>query len=173
MDEQRKRVYDYRQNILGGANCKELILEMITAEIDKHIGQFLARDFGTESFAAWVSGRLNLELDHRDFRDMDFKSAESFAKDEAERAAEAQVLDAIEENLPIAEDPSEWNWSALAKIVNARWQLSLRDRDLKKIGRDQVDTFLIEKARKVPLISRSTTVFKLQSIGCSINLASP
>jgi preprotein translocase subunit SecA len=147
MDEQRKRVYEYRQNILDGANCKTLILEMLVAEINKHLGEFLDRDFGTESFAAWASGRLGLELDHRDFRDMDFKSAESYAKDEADRAAEAQVLDAIEENLPEQEDPSEWNWSALAKIANSRWQLSLRDRDLKKIGRDQVDSFLIEKAR--------------------------
>ena len=147
MDEQRKRVYEYRQNILDGANCKTLILEMLVAEIDKHLSEFLNRDFGTESFAAWASGRLSLELDHRDFRDMDFKSAEAYAKDEADRAAEAQVLDAIEENLPEQEDASEWNWAALAKIANARWQLSLRDRDLKKIGRDQVDSFLIEKAR--------------------------
>ncbi len=37
MDEQRKRVYGYRQRILDGANCKTLILEMI----DKQIEQFL------------------------------------------------------------------------------------------------------------------------------------
>ena len=147
MDEQRKRVYDYRQKILDGENCKTLILEMLVAEIDKHLSEFLDRDFGTESFAAWASGRLGLDLDHRDFREMDFKSAEAFAKDEADRASESQVLDAIEENLPEQEDPSEWNWAALAKFANARWQLSLRDRDLKKIGRDHVDTFLIEKAR--------------------------
>ena len=34
MDEQRKRVYGYRQRILDGANCKELILEMIDEQID-------------------------------------------------------------------------------------------------------------------------------------------
>ncbi len=51
--------------------------------------------------------------------------------------AEGQVLDAIEENLPEEEEQSEWNWEALAKLANTRWQLNLRDRDLKKIGRDQ------------------------------------
>ena len=85
---------------MDGANCKTLILEMLVAEIDKHLSEFLDRDFGTESFAAWASGRLGLELDHRDFRDMDFKAAEAYAKDEADRASESQVLDAIEENLP-------------------------------------------------------------------------
>ena len=33
MDEQRKRVYGYRQRILDGANCKQLILDMIDEQI--------------------------------------------------------------------------------------------------------------------------------------------
>src|SRR5262245_37428250 len=56
------------------------------------------------------------------------------ATDEATRMAESQVLDAIEENLPDEEEQSEWNWDALAKTANTRWNLNLRDRDLKKIG---------------------------------------
>ena len=39
--------------------------------------------------------------------------------------AEGQVLDAIEENLPEEADRAEWNWEALAKMVNTRWHLSL------------------------------------------------
>ncbi len=37
MDEQRKRVYGYRQRILDGANCKQLILEMIDEQIEQHL----------------------------------------------------------------------------------------------------------------------------------------
>ncbi len=33
-------------------------------------------------------------------------------------------------------------------MANIRWNLNLRDRDLKKLGRDGVDEFLIEKARE-------------------------
>ena len=44
--------------------------------------------------------------------------------------------------------PGEWNWEALAKLANTRWGLHLRDRDLKKVGRDQVGEFLIDKARE-------------------------
>jgi preprotein translocase subunit SecA len=36
----------------------------------------------------------------------------------------------------------------LANFANTRWGLNLRDRDLKKIGRDQVDEFLLEKAHE-------------------------
>jgi preprotein translocase subunit SecA len=79
---------------------------------------------------------------------MDFTSAEMYVKEQAERMAETQVLDAIEENLPVEEDASEWNWEALAKTADTRWGLNLRDRDLKKVGRDNVAELLIEKARE-------------------------
>ena len=148
MDEQRKRVYGYRQNILDGANCKQLILDMIDGQIDHYLNQFLDKNYGAETFAGWASKLLSVELDARDFRNLDFAAAELQARDDAERMAEGQVLESIEENLPDEEDPSEWNWEALAKMANSRWHLGLRDRDLKQQGRDQVSEFLVEKARE-------------------------
>ncbi|MEN6449075.1 MAG: preprotein translocase subunit SecA, partial [Thermoguttaceae bacterium] len=147
MDEQRKRVYSYRQDILNGANCKLLILEMINQQIDHYLSQFLDKDYGAETFAEWATKLMSVELPPRDFRGTDFHGAEIQARDQAERMAEGQVLEALEENLPEGEDTSEWNWEALAKTVNTRWHLSLRDRDLRQLGRDQVGEFLIERAR--------------------------
>ncbi len=146
-DEQRKRVYGYRQRILNGTNCKKLILEMIEQQIDRYLTQFLARDYGTETFTGWAGKELSVELQAKDYRGMDFKAADDYAKDTAERLVEGQVLEAIDENLPDEVDPREWNWEALAKACNTRWHLSVRDRDLKRVGRDNVDEFLIEKAR--------------------------
>jgi len=148
MDEQRKRVYGFRQNILDGANCKKLILEMIDRQVDHFLGQFLAKDYGTETFAGWAGKELSVELDAGDFRGTDFNAAQDYAKDHAERMIEGQILEAIDENLPDEEDSGEWNWEALAKTVNNRWQLSLRDRDLKRVGREGVAELLIEKAQE-------------------------
>ncbi|MBX3414297.1 MAG: SEC-C domain-containing protein [Pirellulales bacterium] len=147
MDEQRKRVYGYRQSILDGANCKELIFEMIDTQIDHYLGQLLDKDYSTATFASWVSGIFGQEYDPRDFRGLDFDAAEQVAKDEAERMAEGAVQEAIDENLPEGEDTDEWNWEALAKRANLRWKLNLRDRDLKKVGRDGVAELLLEQAR--------------------------
>ncbi|HTM55931.1 MAG TPA: SEC-C metal-binding domain-containing protein [Pirellulales bacterium] len=147
MDEQRKRVYGYRQRILDGAKCKTLILEMIDDQVDRYLGQFLAKDYGTDTFAEWASGQLAVELEPRDYRGVDFETASRQARDEAARLAESQVLDAIEENLPEEEDPREWNWEALAKTINTRWKLNVRDRDLKKIERSAIAESLIEQAR--------------------------
>jgi preprotein translocase subunit SecA len=146
MDEQRKRVYGYRQKILNGTDCKQLILEMIDEEVDYHLDLFLAKDYGADSFAQWAGTRLSVELDARDFRGMDYGVAESYAKDQAQRLAEGQVLDSVDENMPEDVDPREWNWAALAKAANTRWQLSFRDRDLKKVGREGVAELLIQKA---------------------------
>jgi len=145
MDEQRKRVYGYRQSILDGTDCKQLILEMIGQQVDRYLDEILAKDYGAETFARWAGKELSLELDPKDYRGTDFKTAEQTAKDEAERMADSQVFELIEENLPEEEDPRDWNWSALAKTINTRWHLNFRDRDLKKVGRDNLAEFLQEK----------------------------
>jgi preprotein translocase subunit SecA len=148
MDEQRKRVYSYRQRILDGVNCRDLITEMIGREVDNHLERYLEPAYGTESFAAAAGNLLHVQLDAKDYRNTDIKEAERLAVDEASRMAESQVLDAIEENLPEDEEQSEWNWGALASTVNTRWGLNLRDRDLKKFGRENLAEELIKLAHE-------------------------
>ena len=147
MDEQRKRVYSYRQRILDGENCRNLIAAMIHEQIDYHLEAFLDPDYGVESFTAAASSLLGIQLDARDFRNQPFEEAQRSARDEALRMAESQVFDAIEENLP-EDAQDEWNWDALARWANTRWGLNLRDRDLKKVGRDELAEYLIQQAHE-------------------------
>ena len=48
------------------------------------------------------------------------RTAETYAMDQAEREAEGQIYEAIEENLPERARPTEWNWEDLAKFANVR-----------------------------------------------------
>ena len=152
MDEQRKRVYGFRQRILdftdGDADCREMILEMVDRQIDQNIGTFLDKDYGCQTYATWAGGQLGCELDPSDYRGMTPEEAERLVMDEAVRNAEALIFEAVEENLPSSEDESEWNWGALASFANARWKLSVNDRELKKVGRDDVAEWLQEKSRE-------------------------
>jgi preprotein translocase subunit SecA len=148
MDEQRKRVYGYRQRILDGRNCKQLIMEMIDTQIDNQINALLGTNYGAATFAQWASGLLGVELDPADFQGIDLASAQRVARDEAMRMAEGQVLEAVDENLPEDEEPSEWNWEALARSANTRWKLNLRDRDLKRLERGQVSEMLLTDVRQ-------------------------
>ena len=148
MDMQRKSVYSYRQRILDGGNTRHYIEKMINGQIDKVLGRLLDNNYGAETFAAFASRQFNVEFEAKQFRGHDFKSADEYAHEYARRMAETQVLDAIEENLSTDVPESEWNWQALTKTVNFLWKCALRDIDLKKIGRDGVAQFLIDRAVK-------------------------
>ncbi|HID21835.1 MAG TPA: preprotein translocase subunit SecA, partial [Planctomycetaceae bacterium] len=148
MDEQRKQMYSYRQRILDGCDCRELILEMIDRQLDRWIPHFLDPDYRWDSIVEWCGQQFGIELDVSDIRGMNKEQLIQFLREEAERQAEDAIVDQIDENLPEDEDPSEWNWLALSKWANARWSLNTNDRELKKIGRDNLYQYLMERARR-------------------------
>jgi preprotein translocase subunit SecA len=129
-----------------------VVLDMVRKEVDHSIETYASRDFGPASFAKWSGAKLSTQIETKSLRNTDFETAAQVVRDEAERAAEGAVLSAIEENLPLGEDGEDatpdWNWDALVTFANARWDLNLRDRDLKKIGRERLDEYLIDLARQ-------------------------
>ncbi|MBV8265983.1 MAG: preprotein translocase subunit SecA [Planctomycetaceae bacterium] len=165
MDEQRKRIYSFRQRLLDGMPTKDTILEMIDNQVRDAADRFLADDYGAASFAELVGQRLGVELHARDFKGLTFEEAEEEAKRQAEGQLADLVREAVEENLPSDAEPSEWTWQSLATWANSRYGLNLKDRELKKFAhvdrdsfdfdRDGLEEFLIEKAstsaRKVDL----------------------
>ncbi|HMP78270.1 MAG TPA: preprotein translocase subunit SecA, partial [Pirellulaceae bacterium] len=146
MDTQRKRIYSFRQRILDGASCREIVLKMVREQIENNLGSILNDSFGRDSFALWVGNKLSVSLDSRSFKNMEYDDAVRIAREEAERRSETDILTSIDEKLPPVEDETEWNWNALAKFANIRWGTNLRDVDLKRVGRDRVDAFMLEKA---------------------------
>ena len=147
MDEQRKRIYGFRQRILDGASCRDAVMDMIEQQVDRNIAGLMAADYGAASFANFAGKQLGVALDPREFKNAAADEAIKICLDEAERFAETEILNKIEENLPSNEEESEWNWNALTYFANTRWQLGVREKELKEIGRDRVDEFLIGKAR--------------------------
>jgi preprotein translocase subunit SecA len=156
MDEQRKRVYSFRQSLLEGAPPKDKLLEMIDSQIKDAADRFLAEDYGTASFAEWVTQRLNVEVTARDLRGATLEDATEIVRSKAERQLYDTVREAVEENLPSDAEPSEWTWVALVNWANNRFELSLKEKDLKKffhadgdeweLGRSDLEEFLHERA---------------------------
>jgi preprotein translocase subunit SecA len=145
MDEQRKRVYRYRQNLLDGHSSRKMLLELIRGQLARYVETFLQPNYGVDSFAAFAGGQLGCQLDARDFQNMDFQMAQSYSKDQAERAAETIVYEAVEENLPESME-DEWNWKAMATWANTRLGTNYQDHQLKLMDRDAMIGELIEKA---------------------------
>jgi preprotein translocase subunit SecA len=135
MDEQRKRVYSFRQSLLDGRPGKDAIFDMIDEQVAKGAAQFLTDDYGAASFADWVGSRLGVEFNAKQFKGAAFADALGMAREQAEAQSVDQIREAIEENLPSDAEAAEWNWLALASWANARYGLNLKDRDLKRFSR--------------------------------------
>jgi preprotein translocase subunit SecA len=147
MDEQRKQVYSYRQRILDGGNCRQLILDMIDKQIAHGVPHFLNPAYRWETIAGWATHEMGIEVEARTIDGMDQARLEDYFRDESARQAENDIAEKIEEDLPeTAEDQSEWNWLALSKWVNARFGLNTNDRELKKIGREELQADLTRRA---------------------------
>ena len=154
MDEQRKRVYSFRQRLLDGEPAKDAILGMIDTQIKEAADRFLADDYGAASFADFAGQRLGVELAARDLKGLDFDASEAEARREAEAQAGSQIREAVEENLPSDAEAAEYNWQALAAWYNARYGTTFKDKDLRKAAkfdggepdRNALEEFLGEKA---------------------------
>ncbi|MHC4877911.1 MAG: preprotein translocase subunit SecA [Planctomycetota bacterium] len=146
MDEQRKRVYSYRQSLLLGANCRDRILRMIDRQVEQSAEHFLNQLYPWQTVAEWCSQVIHLELDVNDVRGMDPELLEDFLRDETKRQAEEEIEEAVEENLPEGEDEGEWNWRALSQWINANYSLNTNDGELKKVGRDELYIYLYKRA---------------------------
>lgn len=147
MDEQRKRTYRYRQDILEGVNCRDLIFEMVRQQLEAHLATYLDPNYGVETFCNWAGDQLATELTPRHFRGMNYEEASREAINEALSMAESTILDLLEENVSLDVDEDEWNWDAMAKSINTRWNINVRERDLKAENREQLDSYLVEKVR--------------------------
>ena len=156
MDEQRKRIYTFRQRLLDGVPPKDSILEMIDGQVKDAVGRFLADDYGLSSFAEWAGQRLGVELSAKEFKNLPFDEAQVEAKHHAEIELRDTVREAVEENLPSDAEPEDWTWASLVNWANTRFGLNLKDKDLKRFakydrdefefGRDDLEEFLVEKA---------------------------
>jgi preprotein translocase subunit SecA len=146
MDLQRKRVYGARQEILDGRNPRAMILEMIRKQIVSAADRFLADNYGAASFAEFASNRLGMEFEAGDFRTSSYEDASRQALDQAIANVPTFVQGVMEENLPQDEEEKDWKWSELTRAVNARYDLKVAEKDLRKIGADKLAEFLIAKA---------------------------
>jgi preprotein translocase subunit SecA len=164
MDYQRKRVYGFRQKVLNGDNCKQSILEMIDLQIGSNVDRLLHPDYGPSSFAEFAADRLGAAYEADDFRKSDFAEASALARERAVQNVPAVLLDMMEENLSPDMDESEWQWQAMARQLTSRFDLKLTDRDLKRIGRDNLsEQIQSECEKKIEAIDLSEGEKYLQS----------
>jgi preprotein translocase subunit SecA len=151
MDFQRKRTYGTRQSILDGRNPRAMLLEMLDTLLVEAVRRYAAEDYGAASFAAYVSEAMGVEADPHDFKGVAFPEAVKIAQDRASQAAPLFIAESLEESLNPNEGPHDWKWQELTRAINSRYGLKLQERDLKKMPREELDTYLLHEAEKAIL----------------------
>ena len=91
MDEQRKRVYAYRQQILDGVNCRELIMDMIAGQTERRIAEFLDTDYAWSVITEWAAGEFGIRIDVSEIRNASQEELVYILRDRASQ----QVLSLI------------------------------------------------------------------------------
>ena len=149
MDEQRKRVYSYRQAILEGRDCRSLILEMIERQLSRWTEHYLSANYRWETVAAWAGQQLGIDVETGDVRGMTAEQCQEYLLAEGERQADALIQEKLDENLPAdVEDDRERNWNAMSRWVNLHYGLNTNERDLKRIGLENLHQYLYDRARE-------------------------
>ena len=145
MDEQRKQVYTYRQRILDGGICRDLVLEMIDRQVEQFTGQVLHRMYRWQTISDWCGTVIHLDISPDEVRDMEKDLLFQFVNEEAKRQADETIAESLEENLPELEDETEWNWQAQSRWINTTFNLNTNDRELKKVGRKDLHVHLYNR----------------------------
>ena len=151
MDYQRKRTYGTRQGILDGENPRAMLLGMIDVQLKDAVKRYTDEKYNASAFAQYASGEFGIEFDSADFKGVTYEEAVAQAQTRAIESVQIFVQESLDENLNIAEDERDWKWQELSRAINARYRLKTTDRELKKIGRDNIDSYIIEEAEKAIL----------------------
>lgn len=146
MDEQRKRVYTYRQRILDGGICRDLVLEMIDRQVEQFTEHVLHRMYRWKTISEWCATVIHVDISPDEVRDMEKDLLLQFVVEEAKHQADETIAESLEENLPELEDEAEWNWQAQARWINTTFGLNTNDRELKKVGRSDLHVHVYKRA---------------------------
>ena len=140
MDEQRKQVYSYRQRILDGGNCRQLILDMIDKQIAPGSLASSTPNYRWERSRAGPRTRLGLEVEARSIEGMDRARLEEYLRRRGGAAGRGRHRreDRRGPSARRSRTSPSGTGCALSRWANVRYGLNTNDRELKKIGRDEL-----------------------------------
>ena len=133
MDEQRKLIYDQRQQVLRGEGLKELILQMIESRIVNSCEQFLEpveKDAkpDAQGLAGWVRQRFGVEISPSEFDAAELAGAEDLVVERVNAAYEAREAEMTPEMM------RELEKFVLLQVIDSKWKDHLHTMDILKAG---------------------------------------
>ncbi|QVL33365.1 preprotein translocase subunit SecA [Telmatocola sphagniphila] len=148
MDTQRKLIYGRRQEILNHRNCKTELLRMFDSQVEKAVNRYLAPDYSAESFRDFASTRMNLEFEENEFLNANYEDAVRVTREKAYRNVPTVIQEGLDENLAENDDPADWKWQEMTRLINTRLLLNYTEKQLKQIGRENIQQVVLAEANR-------------------------
>jgi preprotein translocase subunit SecA len=167
MDRQRKIFYGRRQNILEAQDLRQFVLEMLTDSVEAACDSYLSPDYGYETTAEWARRNLAAQVDALQLHEKSAEELIEFLQNMAEQAARDVIEESLPEFIPeeldeAVEEPEEGeeeeaeevgpppkaDYRALAAWAETRLSVRLREADLKKLSRDEIQNLLVRAAEE-------------------------
>ena len=163
MDRQRKIFYGRRQSILEADDLKDLVWTLLTESVEDACDMYLSEAYSYETVAEWSRRNLGVQVDADQLAGKDLDELTDFLKDQARQfdhdAIEETLGEFIPEDLgdtgepepdeeeePEEEPPPKADYRALASWAQSRFDVRLKESDLKKLSRGEIQDRLGKEA---------------------------
>ncbi|MEK6643035.1 MAG: SEC-C metal-binding domain-containing protein, partial [Planctomycetota bacterium] len=154
MDHQRQVFYSQRQQILHASRpgrsepLVARIKTMIDATIESAGEKFLASNYNAQCAVEWVRSVLDVNLDAKNLDVHNLPAAENYVRNEAREEANNQITMTVGEYLDPDLDPKQWDIRGLARWAETRFDATLSQNQLQKMGPEEIAALLTEAAEK-------------------------
>jgi preprotein translocase subunit SecA len=159
MDQQRRIFYGRRQNILESEDLRPFVWDLLSESIEAACDNYLSEAYSYETVAEWARRNLALQVDADPLKGKTDEEITNFLRDRAEDAGRDAIDETLGEFIPeelsdlgesgpdeAGEDEAfneeeltlKADYRALAEWAEGRLGIKLRESDLKKLSRTEI-----------------------------------
>lgn len=146
MEVQRNTFYGIRQDVLEGRGIEQLIFEYITESVDDAVDTYLDKHYVQSQIAEWCRQSIDISIDPTRVRTDDVDELQAQIRKEAKLEVKQVVDVTLGEYMSNDLAPEEWDLRGLSNWAKTRFNVTLREDDLREMNVHDVATQLVEAA---------------------------
>ncbi len=146
MEFQRTDFYGLRQNILEGKQVQETIFDYIGQSVDDACGKYLAKDYVRQQAADWCLQTHDISVDPAKLHLDNLEELTAIVKKSAQDEAGSVINVTLGEYMSNDMLPEDWDLKGLSEWAKSKFDVTLRDGEVRQMNPDQVEAMLTEAA---------------------------
>jgi preprotein translocase subunit SecA len=149
MEHQRNSFYGVRQDVLEGLDIEQIIFEYISDAVDDAVDVYLEPDYAATQISEWTRQALDVSVESIKFRTDDLSELEGIIRVEAKVDIGHNVGVTIGEYMSNDLPPDQWDLRGLSHWAMSRFNVDLKQNQLRRMNIEEVKAQLIEAADRL------------------------